>query len=101
MNIVFLLLCIACEIACITFTFVKQPQKKAWLRNRFLTTGIELLLLLILSIFPSVDLSFRFYAVLILLIVKLVINVLFFLIKRKNGMLAKNKFSVVFTNISL
>ena len=99
MNILFLVLCIVFEISFIIFTFTKQPEKKSWLRNRLFLTGVELLVLLLLSVLPSVDLSFRFKAVLILFIVKLIINLLFFLIKRKHGEDAKNKFSVIFSGL--
>ncbi len=86
--VIFLLLMIT-EIGFAVFGFTKSTLKNQWTGERLLVNGAEAVIFLLLLLLPGIDLSFRFTALAILLLIRVLAAGLFFLLYRKNENMKK------------
>ena len=73
-------------------------SKKEWAASRGIVNAAELVLCLLMLALPGIDLSIRFKALFLLLIVRIIVAAIIFLICRKNGK-SKKSVSIVLGTI--
>lgn len=83
MNYLLLFLFIAAEIAFVICTFSENSQKVVWFRNRFWINVLEFVAFLIFALFPGIDFGFRFKALIIILIIRIMIAGIIYFCKRR------------------
>lgn len=84
MNTVLLMLLVVVELALAWMTITRKSQKKEWQLGRVLANVGDLVLLLVMSLFPGIDLGMRFKMLLVVIILRIIISGLGWLIFRKN-----------------
>lgn len=98
MGTIFFIVLVIAEIALIALTFTKFTEKAAWLKNRLLTTLCETVLLAAIAALPTTNMKWRFAAAIIILVIRLIIEGIVFLAKRKKEG-KKNRAAAVFSGI--
>ncbi len=95
MGSAFLVLFIIAEIILTVLTFTRFGEKAQWLKNRVIVTAAETALLLAIILLPTTHMKWRFAAALTVLIIRLLIEGICFLAKRRNAEGKKNKAGVI------
>lgn len=90
-----LLLFVIVEIALLVITFVRQKEKKQWLRNRVIARTGEIVIFLLLLLTPQVAWNFRFKMCFALLIIRVVTALVSFIVKREKVAGNKSKSGAV------
>ena len=85
MGLLFLILFTLAEIALVVLTFTKFREKAAWRKNRVIIRAAEALLLLGIILVPAVHLKWRFFGVMMVLAVRLLIAGIVWLVMRKKS----------------
>lgn len=82
MNVFLIFTLTVIEIGLVALTISEFKKKKEWYRNRFFANAIEVLTFAIFAFFPGIDYGFRFKALIVILVVRLILSIIFFLPKR-------------------
>ena len=85
MGLLFLILFTLAEIALVVLTFTKFREKAAWRKNRVIIRAAEALLLLGIILVPAVHMKWRFFGVMMVLAVRLLIAGIVWLVMRKKS----------------
>ncbi len=86
------------ELGFMVREILTSSAKKEWTRKRMVINCSQLVIFLIMVLFPGIDLSFRFTAMLTILIVRIAVSLIIMLASRKNTKL-KNKASIVLSAV--
>ena len=78
------------------FELTRTTVKREWTPKRVLVNGVQLGIFLLMTLLPGIDFGFRFTALLIVLILRLVVSGIFALAYRKNDS-QKKKAAIVFS----
>ena len=84
MALVLLLILVITEIGFAAFECTDPEMKKSWTLKRLAVNAGEIIIFLLMLLLPGIDLSFRFKGLVILLLVRILVSVIFWLINRKN-----------------
>lgn len=87
MNTILLITFIVLEIG---FIWIRNKEKGIWQTYRFYLCGMELVLYLLCTLLPGIDLSFRYFGLFILLGIRVLIELIFYLLN-KNKMEMKKR----------
>lgn len=75
---------VLCEIGFAVFLCVSAPVKKVWSGKRLIVNGMELAVYLLLLLLPGVDGGFRFKALILLLVIRLILAAIRALLQRRD-----------------
>lgn len=95
MNIVLFILLCAAEIAFTVLTFRRNADKKLWQMGRLVCNAGQLGVFLVMLLFPSIDMSFRFTGLFILLILRIAVAFIGWLIVRNKDAKPKRRSMMV------
>ena len=91
MGFVLLGLFVIVEIALLIVTFVKQKEKVQWIRNRVVARVGEMVLFAFTLLLPGVAWDLRFKMCFGVLLIRVVIAVIFYVLKNKKASGCKSK----------
>ena len=94
MVMLLLLVLIVTEIGFAAFTLSGNFNRGEWAMRRLCVSAIELVTYLVMTLLPGIDFSFRFWGILGILVLQLVISAVFWLIRRKKDT-AKGRPSII------
>lgn len=100
MGFLLLGLFIILETALAIFTLTRQKEKTLWLRNRALTRGLELLLFLLALLLPWAAWDFRFQLCFFVLLIRAIIALAAFLLKKRKVSGQKNGAAAVISSVT-
>lgn len=98
MELVLLLILIIIEIGFTVFEFTKKSTKGNWTKQRLFVNIVQIIIYLLMLIFPEIDFSFRFKGLAILLGIRIIIAFIFWMINR-NSSKEKKKSSIIFSSL--
>lgn len=98
MELVLLFVLIIIEIGFTIFEFTKNSSKGNWTKQRLLVNIIQVIIYLLMLIFPGIDFSFRFKGLAILLGIRVILALIFWMINR-NSSKEKKKSSILFSSL--
>ena len=75
MHILVLAVLILTEAVFVIAEFTRKAEKREWNRKRMIVSGVELTAFLIMLLLPGIDLSFRFFGLFLLLLLRLIVSV--------------------------
>ncbi len=84
MAVLLFIILIISEIGFTVFELTKISTKKEWSLKRVIANAIQLAVFFLTVLLPGIDLSFRFKALLFILVIRIAIAAIVYLIKHKN-----------------
>ena len=94
MAMVLFLIFMIMEIGFAVFEFTKRASKKEWTNKRLIVNAAEIIVYLLMILLPGIDFSFRFKALAVILVIRILFAALFAVLNRRNGK-TKKKAAIV------
>ena len=102
MGLLFLVMFALAEIVLVVLTFTKFRAKAAWRKNRMIIRAAEAVLMLGIVLVPAVHMKWRFYGVLAVLAVRLLIaGIVWLVMRKKNNGDRKKQWTIINCMVSL